>query len=348
MKISKRIATSPIGDIELYKLENASGAWVELSNLGAGIIGVGVPDRNGKIENIALSYKNPADYLNDGPCMGKCPGRYANRITHGKLSIDGKNYQLALNCGPNHLHGGPNGFQNQLWRVKLLTDGIEFSYLSDNGEENYPGKLSVKAIYKWSEQNSLSIQFIAETDAKTVVNLTNHTYWNLRGADFGSALSHELKIKSSKWLPTDESLSPLGMLADVAETPMDFRNFKQLATDINADFDALKFGKGYDNCWAFDGWHKGLLIKDAVILRDKESGRMITIDTDQPGTQVYTGNWLDGCPHNNSDRCYNDYDGVAIEAQGFPDAPNINNFPSQLLSPGEKYKRIIIYNFKNF
>lgn len=345
MNIDKRTFPCQKGEIAVYKLENRHGAWVELSTLGAGVVGLAVPDRNGIIDEVALGYANPADYLYDGPCMGKCPGRYANRIAKGHLDVDGKKFQLAINNGPNALHGGPDGFQNQIWEARVIPDGIEFSYTSKDGEENYPGTLSLKATYTWSEDNVLSLRFEAVTDKKTVVNLTNHSYWNLSGKDSGSVLEHEMKILSDKWLPTDATQIPDGELADVASTPMDFRDFKALGKDINADFEALKIGKGYDHCWALRLWEPGKTIEDAVVLRDNKSGRILSISTDQPGVQIYTGNWLDGSPENCKGHPYKDYDGVAIEMQGYPDAPNKPGFPSQWLNPGETYSRSIVFRF---
>ena len=346
MKITKRNYPTQKGEITLYRIENRKGAWVELSTLGAGVVGVGVPDRNGAVDEVALGYANPADYLYDGPCMGKCPGRYANRIARGHLELGGETYQLAINNGPNALHGGPEGFQNQIWDAREIENGVEFSYVSRDGEENYPGRLEVKAVYIWNEDNELSLHFTATTDKETVVNLTNHSYWNLAGKDSGKVLGEEMRILADEWLPTDETQIPTGELADVAGTPMDFREFKALGKDIACDFEALKIGKGYDHCWALRGWESGKMIEDAVVLRDAASGRELHIDTDQPGVQIYTGNWLDGSPDKCSGHPYCDYDGVAIEMQGFPDAPNKPAFPSQTLRPGETYSRTIRFRFK--
>lgn len=345
MKITIERHSAPFGDFSTYRLVNDKGAAVTLSELGAGIIGVEVPDRMGNMENVALAYQNPADYMADGPCMGKIPGRYANRIANGEFELDGKKYKLAVNNGPNHLHGGPTGFQNRIWRSQLIPSGVRFEYESADGEEGYPGKLQVTAEYRWSDANVLTLEMRAVTDRPTVVNLTNHTYWNLDGADAGSILKHNMKIKSSKWLPTDSTLVPLGSLADVDGTPMDFRKAKELGADIKADFPALKFGKGYDNCWAIDGFAPGLMVEDAVVISSAESGRTLAVSTDQPGVQIYTGNWLAGSPLNRSGREYADYDGVAVEAQGFPDAPNKPEFPSQRLNPGETYQRRIVFRF---
>ncbi len=345
MKITSKKYPSPKGEITVFKVENSHGASVELSALGAGIVSVSVPDRDGKIENVALSYKNPADYIADGPCLGKCPGRYANRIAKGHLVVDGITYRLSINNGPNALHGGPEGFQNQIWDAEELSDGVKFTYRSEDGEENYPGNLVVTATYRWSEENVLTLDFHAESDKDTVINMTNHAYWNLAGADSGCCLDQEMKIKAGRWLPTDETQIPTGELAPVEGTPMDFREFKKISKDIKADFEALKIGKGYDHCWVVDGAEDGNMVEDAVVLRDAESGRKLAVGSDQPGVQIYTGNWLAGSPENRSGVSYEDYDGVAIEMQGFPDAPNKANFPSQLLKAGESYDRKIRFAF---
>lgn len=345
MKITSSRYPSAKGEITVFRMENANGASVELSTMGAGIVSVSVPDRDGKIENVALSYADPAGYIADGPCLGKCPGRFANRIAKGHLEVGGKVYQLAVNNGPNALHGGPEGFQNQNWEAEELADGVRFTYKAKDGEENYPGNLTVTATYRWSDDNVLTLDFHAESDSDTVINMTNHAYWNLRGADAGNIFDHEMRIRASKWLPTDETQIPLGEYAEVAGTPMDFTSPKEIGKEIKADFEALKIGKGYDHCWVLDAWKPGEMITDAVELVEKSAGRRLRISTDQPGVQIYTGNWLAGSPANRSGRSYEDYDGVAIEMQGFPDAPNKPEFPSQLLRAGENYDRRIIFAF---
>lgn len=361
MYVNSFLHPSPIGEITVVRLENSTGSWVELSSLGAGIRALCVPDRTGTITNVALAYADPADYMADGPCMGKTPGRYANRIAGGRLAIDGREYSLPVNNGPNHLHGGPEGFQNRIWETRLIENGVEFSLVSPDGEMGYPGTLRVTVSYTWSEDCRLTIRMTAETDAPTVVNLTNHTYWNLRGADTGSALDHLLTINASRYLTTDADLTPDGNLAAVEGTPMDFRQPHAVGERIKEDFPALRFGKGYDNCWALDGWTEEVArradasgsideasLAEAVVLADPETGRRLTVETDQPGVQVYTGNWLAGSPKNRNSRDYADYDGIAIEAQGFPDAPNHPGFPSQRLDPGHRYARHIVYRFDTF
>lgn len=338
MKITTRRFPSEKGEIITYRISNSKGASVVLSSLGAGILEINVPSKMGKIENVALSYAHPTDYFDDGPCMGKIPGRYANRIARGKFSLNGKEYNLAVNNGPNHLHGGLTGFQNRIWESCITANGVKFTYISEDGEEGYPGRLTVTAEYEWTDRNVLKLVLTATSTEDTIVNLTNHTYFNLRGADSGNALDHKLRINASRWLVTDENLTPTGELADVAGTPMDFRKLKTIGSRIRANFPALVFGKGYDNCWALD-------TEEAVVMKDTVSGRKLTIRTNQPGVQVYTGNWLIGCPVNRSGNRYLDYDGIAIEAQGFPDAPNHPNFPSQVLKKGDTYSKFIHFLF---
>ena len=345
MKIESKSVVSPKGDITLYTLTHASGASVTVSSLGAGIVSVVVPDKDGNMVDVALGYANPADYIGDGPCAGKTPGRYANRIAKGKFSINGTEYQLAINNGPNALHGGPEGFMNQNWKSEACGSHVKFTYVAADGEEGYPGKLTATVIYSWNDNNELTIELKAESDKKTIVNLTNHAYFNLDGENSGSVLDHELQLMASRYLPTDDTLIPTGEIAEVKGTPMDFTTPKKLGRDIKADFPALVYGKGYDNCWVVDNWHKHNLSKIAV-LESAKSGRVLEVETTQPAVQVYTGNWLAGCPESKSGRGYEDYDGVAIECQGMPDAPNHRNFPSQLLGVGEVYDQTIVYRFK--
>lgn len=332
-------------EIVLVTLVNASGATVRLSNLGAGITSIVVPDRNGAMADVVIGYDDPADYMADGPCAGKIPGRYANRIARGTFAIDGTVCKLAVNNGPNALHGGPTGFQNRLWETEIIGDDtVRFSRVSPDGEEGYPGTLRVSATYRWTDDCRLELTFEAETDRPTVVNLTNHTYFNLRSHDAGSVLDHVLRLTASRYLPTDSTLIPDGTMADVAGTPMDFTEPHPIGRDIRADFPALVYGKGYDNCWVVDDYRPGA-VKTVAVLADPVSGRCLEIGTDQPAAQVYTGNWLDGSPRGKGGYEYHDYDAVAIECQDMPDAPNRPSFPSTQLYPGEKYCRHINFKF---
>ena len=325
----------------MIHLTNKSGASVMLTERGAGIVSIVVPDRNGVMGDVVLGYRDEESYLADGPCAGKIPGRFANRIDGGRFTLDGKEYQLVKNNPGYQLHGGPDGFSNRLWKASRISDTeVILTLDSPDGDQGYPGNMHVEATYTWSDDNSLTLSIKATTDAPTIINLTNHTYWNLDGEDSGSILDHVLKLNASRWLATSEALIPTGELSPVEGTPMDFRTAKPIGRDIKADFPALKYGKGYDNCWVLDG-APGLKI--AAELSSAVSGRRLEIWTDQPAAQVYTGNWLDGSPLSKSGRSYRDYDGVAIECQGFPDAPHHPDFPSCVLRPGETYSRTIIF-----
>ena len=346
MKIEKEIwGKGPDGkEILLYTLKNEKGSFVRLSSIGAGIVSIAVPDKDGKIADVVLGYPVPESYFADGPCAGKCPGRYANRIAKGKFTLDGVEYSLPINNGPNHLHGGPDGFQNKVWESRIDGDAVEFMYFSEDGEAGYPGNLKVVARYSWSEDNALSLTLTAMTDKPTVVNLTNHAYFNLNGEGNGDILGHEMKINASVYLPTDETLIPTGEADPVAGTPMDFLEFKKIGQDIKEDFPALNYGKGYDNCFMIDGFEPGQL-QSAVKLYAPESGRLLEVLTTQPAVQVYTGNWLAGCPVGKCGRSYFDYEGVAIECQHCPDSPNKSEFPTTTLRPGETFTEAIIWQF---
>lgn len=331
-------------EIKKYTLTNKSGASVTLSSLGACIVSVNVPDKDGKLDDVVIGYENEESWLGDGPCAGKVPGRFANRICKGHLEIDGQVYDLPVNNGPNHLHGGPDGFQNKIWESRQEGNTVEFMYFSEDGEQGYPGNLKVVARYSWSEENELTLTFTAQCDAPTVINLTNHAYFNLDGHAAGSCLDHNLKLNCSLYLPTDETLIPTGEAEPVAGTPMDFLKTKKLGEDIKADFPALNYGKGYDACWIIDGYQDGQLLEAAVLSSDK-SGRTLTVHTTQPGIQVYTGNYLAGCPAGKGGAVYEDYSAVALECQHFPDSPNRPDFPTTRLNPGETYQQAIIFAF---
>ncbi|MBQ7518601.1 MAG: galactose mutarotase [Bacteroidales bacterium] len=331
-------------EIWLYRITNQSGAYVELSSVGANIVSIVVPDKDGHLTDVVLGYPEANSYFYDGPCFGKIPGRYANRIALGKFSLDGKAYTLPVNNGPNHLHGGPEGFQNQVWESRIDGEAVEFLYSAEDGEMGYPGAVDVVARYEWSEDNCLTLTLSGKSDAPTVLNLTNHVYFNLKGEGKGNIFDHELTLNASEWLPTSDSLIPLGESVPVAGTPMDFVTPKLIGKDAKADFDALRFGKGYDNCWVIDGAQPGQL-QDAAELYAPESGIAVKVTTTQPGVQIYTGNWLSGCPVGKNGHRYEDYDGVAIECQNFPDAPNKPEYPSPVLRPDETYQQAIIFAF---
>ena len=330
--------------MKTYTLTNKSGASVVLSSVGAAIVAINVPDRDDKLADVVIGYPKPESYFADGPCSGKCPGRYANRIALGKFTLDGVEYTLPINNGPNHLHGGPEGFQNKDWESRQDGNAVEFMYFSADGEAGYPGNLKVVARYEWSDDNRLQLTFTAQTDKATVVNLTNHAYFNLDGEGSGTVLNHMLRLNASEFLPTTESLIPLGESVPVAGTPMDFVNAKPIGRDIKADFEPLRIAKGYDHCFVLDGWMEGQL-GEAAELWSEKSGRSVKIYTTQPGIQIYTGNYLEGCPEGMDGHVYHDYDAVALECQHFPDSPNKPDYPSTVLRPGETYEQAIIWQF---
>ena len=325
-----------------YTLTNSSGASVVLGSIGAAIVSVNVPDRNGKLSDVVIGYGKAESYFADGPCAGKCPGRFANRIAKGRFTLDGVEYDLPVNNGPNHLHGGPEGCQNKVWESRKHNGGVEFMYYFEDGEMGYPGNVKVIARYEWSENNELRLTFTARSDKKTIVNFTNHAYFNLNGG--GSVLRHYLKLNATEYLPTDSTLIPVGVPEVVTGTPMDFLKPKTLGRDIKKDFPALKYGKGYDACWCIDNYMPGQL-QEAAELYSKQSGRVLKVYTTQPGIQVYTGNWLEGCPTGKRGRIYHDYCAVALECQHYPDSPNRPDFPSTVLKPGKVYKEAIIFAF---
>jgi len=346
MEIKKELwGKSPAGEeILLYTITNTSGAYAQLTSIGAGIVSIAVPDKDDKLTDVVLGYSKAESYIGDGPCLGKVPGRVANRIALGKFTLDGVEYTLPVNNGPNSLHGGPEGFQNRVWESRVDGHAVEFLYYSEDGEMGYPGAVKTVVRYEWSEENELRLTITAQSDSLTVINLTNHAYFNLNGEGNGNILGHELTLNGSEYLPCDPTQIPYGESEPVAGTPMDFINPKPIGRDINEDYPALKIGKGYDNCWVIDGHEAGQL-QTAAILYSPVSGIKLEVTTDQPGVQVYTGNWLTGCAEGKHGHIYNDYDGIAIECQNYPDAPNKPEYPSCQLRPGEVYEEAIIFAF---
>lgn len=344
IKVDKIFTLPSSGEIYYYSLTNESGASVTLSNLGAGVISIKTPDKDGKIEDIALGYQEPESYLLDGFAMGKTVGRYANRIKGGYFSLKGTDYQLEKNSGNHHLHGGSVGFANRVFKGEVIEDGVRFHLSSPDGDGGYPAALDLIVEYKWSKQNELIISFFAESSGTTILNITNHTYFNLQGASSKSVLDHTLQLFASKYLETDDELIPTGKLLDVGNTPMDFRIFKRIGKEIGADFHPLRTGEGYDSCWVVDDY-KLKTLKKVALLKDLKSGRELEVFSTQPGVQVYTGNHLINAARGKDGTHFNNYAGVAIECQGFPDAPNHPEFPSQLLKKGESFHQKIIFRF---
>lgn len=344
MKIEKKIYDTRVGEILVYRLTNGAGNVVELSSLGAGITRIIVPDADGRRDDIVLGYSDYADYMRDGACAGKTPGRFANRIVLGRFAIDGCEYRLDTNNGPNALHGGNGGFHSVLWDSDATERGVCFTYRSADGEEGYPGNLIAMVTYSWSDDDELLIEYEATTDRPTIVNLTNHAYFNLAGAGSGSCLHHRLKLDCSRWLPASADDIPSGEIALVEGTPMDFTAGKELGADIDADFGNLRTGKGYNHFFIADGYDGSM--RHIATLTEAWSRRRLDVATTQWGVMLYTGNWLaSNEPCGRHGARYADYDGVALECQGAPDAPNHPNFPSTVLRPGDRYHHLITYRF---
>lgn len=351
MTIEQHIwGVTPEGEaIIIYTMRNARGSEVRVCNIGAALVSVCFADRNGKVDDVVLGYRDAMSYFGDGAACGKCVGRVANRIADGKMTIEGKEYTLERNNGVNHLHGGSKGFANRLWESRVETNRVVFSLLSEDGDQGYPHEVVVEAIYDFDDENSLEITLLAKSDGTTPVNLTNHTYWNLAGEASGrTILDHELHLNASRVLEMNAVQIPTGRLLDVAGTPQDFTQWRRFGTDIDDGFNHIRDFRGYDHCFVVDGWQPNIL-GEVGELRDNGSGRCVKILSSQPGCMVYTGNWLSGgCPVTKSGGRYEDYAGVAIECQGYPDAVNHPEFPSVLLHAGELYCQKIVFRMGTF
>lgn len=337
---------TPEGEaIILYTLRNDHGAEVQLSNFGAAIVSVKMPDREGRMADVVLGYKHPEGYFFDGAASGKSVGRCANRIAYGRMTIEGKEYHLEINNGVNHLHGGTKNFANRVWESRVETNRVVMALTSEDGDQGYPGELYVEAVFDFDDDNALEITYKAKTTQTTVVNLTNHVYFNLAGESSGSVLDHELRLNSSKVLEMNERQIPTGRLLDVAGTPQDFREFRPFRPGIDSEFNHIRDFRGYDHPFVIDGWKPDIL-GEVGTLRELKSGRTVTVLTSQPSVMIYTGNWLaGGCPETKSGGRYEDYAGVAMECQNYPDAVNHPEFPSPLLHPDEFYCQKIVFRF---
>ena len=341
---------SDFDSIKLYTIKNKSGMTVKVTNYGAIITSIIVPDREGKMTDVALGYDRVEDYINavDKPYFGAIVGRYGNRIANGMFSIDGESYKLAANNNQHHLHGGVIGFDKVVWDAKPLEGdgwcGVELSYLAKDMEEGYPGNLNVSVSYKLTEANELVVDYVATSDKKTPVNLTQHTYFNLKGEGEGTILDHQMMINASMFTPVDEGLIPTGELCSVANTPFDFTEAKPIGRDIGVDNQQLRFGLGYD--------HNFVLNKDdaggvtlAARVTEPISGRVLEIFTTEPGIQFYCGNFLDGRLKGKSGKAYVHRGGFCLETQHFPDSPNQPGFPSTILEPGKEYRTTTTMKF---
>jgi aldose 1-epimerase len=334
-----------------YTLANAQGVEVKIVTYGGTITSLKLPDRRRRMANVVLGFASLKDYVTKSPYLGCITGRYANRIAKGKFTLDGKQYQLATNNGPHALHGGLKGFDRTVWSVtKEIADpgatGIELHYVSPDGEEGYPGALDTYVTYLLSDDNTLKIHYRATTDAPTVVNLTNHTLWNLAGEGEGAIYDHILTVNADRYTPVDKSAIPLGKLALVAGTPFDFRTPRAIADSIRAKDTQIANGLGIDHNFVINRPAAGdNALALAATLRDLPSGRMLEVWTTEPGVQAYTGNFLNGSIYGSSGRAYRQGDGIALETQHFPDSPNRPEYPSTVLRPGEVYDTTTVCKF---
>jgi aldose 1-epimerase len=329
--------------VEIFTLTNSHGLKARVMTWGAALVRMEAPDRNGKFANIVLGFDSLDGYLGTHPYFGVIAGRYANRIAKGKFTLDGKQYTLAVNNGANHLHGGIKGFDKMNWHatVSLHPDAVVFSMTSLDGDEGYPGTLRARVTYTLTEKNELRIDYEATTHKPTVVNLTNHAYWNLAGAGEGDILGHELTLHAGKFTPVDDGSIPTGKIEPVAGSPMDFTKAKPIGKDI-----AQLTGTpgGYDHNFVIDKAKAGAL-SPAAELYDPKSGRLMKVSTTEPGMQFYTGNYLDGTITGKGGKVYRRNYGVCLETQHFPDSPNRPEFPGTVLLPGETYRTTTVHQF---
>ncbi len=333
--------------ISLYTLTNKNGMEVAITNFGGCVVAIKVPDKNGKMADVVLGYDNVAGYETDKPFLGATIGRYGNRIAHGQFKLDGKTYDLPKNDGGNTLHGGPNSFNKKVWTGKDVSSSsgpaVELSLMDNDGYNGFPGNLSVNVKFTLTDANELKIQYTATTDKPTVVNLTNHSYFNLKGQGEGDILDHEVTIYADRFTPVDAGLIPTGELRPVKGTPFDFTKATAVGARIEQNDEQLKLGHGYDHNWVLNSGGKKMSL--AAEVYEPKSGRLMQVLTTEPGVQFYTGNFLDGSAHGKDGKAYNRRYALCLETQHFPDSPNHPSFPSTTLNPGQKYDTTTIYKF---
>jgi len=331
--------------VDLYTMTNVQGMEIRAMNYGGIVVSLRVPDRKGNLDDIALGFDDLKGYLANTPYFGAIIGRYGNRIANGKFTLDGRDYTLAKNNGPNTLHGGLKGFDKVIWHAEPFQNdagvGITLTYTSKDGEEGFPGNLRTKVTYTLTDKNEWIIDYEAVTDKSTPVNLTEHTYFNLAGEGKGDVLSHLLKLNASRFTPVDQNLIPTGELRPVKATPMDFTEPTSIGARIDADYEQLRFGRGYDHNFALDG--KGSDPVLAARVKELTTGRVLEVYTTEPGLQFYSGNFLDGTIKGKQGHVYKQRFAFCLETQHFPDSPNHPDFPTTVLRPGQKYHSRTIY-----
>jgi aldose 1-epimerase len=333
---------------DMYTLTNKNGVEAAITNYGGTVVSLQVPDRLGKLADVVLGYDNVSGYADGKANLGAIVGRYGNRIAHGKFELGGASYTLARNNGENHLHGGIQGFNKRLWTAKDESGGagpaLELNYVSKDGEEGYPGNLSVRVVYTLTSDNELKIDYSATTDKPTILNLTNHSYFNLAGEGNGDILQHQLMIDADRFTPVDATLIPTGELRKVKGTPFDFSTPTAIGARINEDDEQLKFGKGYDHNWVLAAGKTGALAL-AARLYEPQSGRVLEVWTTEPGVQFYSGNFLNANVRGKGGKVYDFRSALCLETQHFPDSPNHPGFPSTVLMPGRHYHSTTVFKF---
>jgi aldose 1-epimerase len=344
----KDFGTTPGGEqVELYTLRNGNGMEVEIITYGGRITSLTAPDKDGNFENVVLGFNNLENYTADNPYFGALIGRYGNRIAQGEFTLDGETYSLPQNDGENHLHGGEKGFDKVVWQAEEGdgNNSLKLTYISEDMEQGYPGRLETVVVYTLNEDNSLDVSYEATTDKKTIVNLTQHAYFNLSANFDEKILDHVIEINADEFLPVNETLIPTGEMRDVAGTPFDFREPKPIGLDIDRDTEneQLRRGQGYDHNWVLNDQNSGM--RFAASAHHPETGRMMEVHTNEPGIQLYTGNFLDGTLPQPEGGTYGHRTGFCLETQHYPDSPNQENFPSTVLEPGEKYTSKTSFKF---
>jgi aldose 1-epimerase len=355
MTTMAQVSRQPFGktadgrEVYLYRLKNSHGMAVSVTDFGATVVSIETPDRNGHVADVILGFDQLDGYQNkvQNPYFGATVGRYANRIAKGRFSLDGQEYKLAINNPPNSLHGGLIGFDKKVWDAGEPADKdgqhLTMHYLSKDGEEGYPGNLSVSVAFTLTNKNELRMDYSATTDKHTVLNLTNHCYFNLFGQGEGDILGHELTLFADRFTPVDASLIPTGELRSVAGTPFDFRRSTAIGARIEQPDEQLKFGRGYDHNWVLNGGGAKLVL--AARMLEPRSGRVLEVLTTEPGVQLYTGNFLDGSIHGTGGKVYGRRYAFSLETQHFPDSPNHPKFPSTELKPGQRFHSTTVYRF---
>jgi aldose 1-epimerase len=348
MKMESFGKTADGQEVQLFTLTNKNGIEAKITNFGGIVVSLKTPDRKGQLTDIVLGYDNLDGYVGDKAYLGALIGRYGNRIAKGQFVLNGKTYQIPLNDSPNALHGGPNAFNKKVWTAKDIsthsTPMLQLTYLSKDGENGFPGNLTTQVTYSLTSANELRIDYAATTDKDTVLNLTNHSYFNLKGEGQGDILQHEVRLNANKFTPVDATLIPTGELKSVQGTPFDFRKSTAVGARINMDDQQLKYGWGYDHNWVLNGIGAGQLVIAARV-HEPTTGRVLEVLTDQPGVQFYTGNHLDGTIHGKGGKVYQQRAALCLETQHYPDSPNHPAFPSTELKPGQRFHSTTIYKF---